>query len=92
MRPIKYLHRRRKKEYITNINCKGNVGVIETDRTEIFIDHDDLKNILEHEGGDIRGRAITYDEETSCINIGRPHKFKRNEKSCKEGVKGFISR
>ena len=92
MKAVKFIHLRRKKEYVTDILFTQNTGTIITNKNELYLDAVDLKDILEHEGGDIRGRDITYNKETCCINIGRSHKFRRNEKSCKEGVKGFISR
>ncbi len=83
---------RRQKEYITDISFTKNTGTIHTNENELYLDHLDLKDILENEDGNIVGRNIVYDEQTSQIHIGGPHKFKRNEKSCKESFKGPIPR
>ena len=90
MKAVKSIHLRRKKEYVTDISFTENTGTIHTNRNELYLDAVDLKDILEHEGGNIRGRDITYDEQTPCISIGGPHKFKRNEKSYPYQEKGGV--
>ena len=92
MKVAKFIHLRRKKEYVTDTLFTQNTGTIITNKNELYLDAVDLKDILDHENGDIRGRNITYNKETCCINIGRSHKLRRNEKSCKKGIKKPSSR
>ena len=67
-----------RKEYIIDAYFFGNEGTILTNRNEIILDDLGLKKILKNEG-DIIGRNIMVDEETSQIQIGKPHKFRRGE-------------
>ena len=67
-----------RKEYIIDAYILGNTGTILTNKNEIFLDDQGLKKILKNEG-DIKGRNIMVDEETSQIQIGKPHKFRRGE-------------
>ena len=69
----------RHKEYVLDVFFTENTGTIITNKGEIYIDRLGLKKIMEG-SGDIKGRDITYDEETCCISIWGPHKVKWYER------------